>query len=97
MEIKEKLLTLFKEILGMDDISETSNIFDMGGSSLTIYKISEQAKERYGLKVNPIDIMTYPTLEKLCLFLEEGTKQKSDDDKITARKNLRNRRRREEI
>ena len=94
MEIREQLLTLFKEALEIENISEDSNIFEMGGSSLTIYKISEQAKERYGLKINPIDIMTYPTLEKLYTFLQEGNNEKSDDVKVTARRNLRNRRKR---
>lgn len=96
MELKEQLLQLFKENLETENVSENSNIFDIGGSSLTIYKISAQAKEKYGLNVSPIDIMTYPTLEKLCQFLKEGNNERSADTRITARKNLRNRRQRGE-
>ncbi|TQR45260.1 acyl carrier protein [Paenibacillus popilliae] len=97
MELREKLLLLCQENLGNDDISEQANFFDIGCSSLTIYKISEQARERYGLNISPIDMMTYPTIEKLIAYLQEGEQALKGDNlgtAITARKNLRNRRQR---
>lgn len=92
MTLKEQLMELFKDNLETENFSESSNIFDIGGSSIIVYKMSEQAKVKYGLNISPVDLMTYPTLEKLYLFLDKGEKEAFDETRIVTRRNLKNRR-----
>lgn len=70
METKEALQVLFCENLGKDRVDENDTIFDLGGTSLMIYKICEQAKERYQLQIKPIDLMMYPSIRKMSEYLE---------------------------
>lgn len=72
MNTKDILKEIFSEVLGIENVSENDNIFDMGGDSPSIYKISELIKEKNNIDIKPIDIMMYPTIEKLSEFISLG-------------------------
>jgi acyl carrier protein len=72
MNTKDILRSVFSEVLGTTELSETENIFDIGGDSIAIYKISELLKEKHDIELKPIDIMMYPTIEKLTDFIASG-------------------------
>lgn len=92
MNTKEKLKNIYAEVLGKSELNENENIFDLGGNSASVYKISAVLKEKYELEIKPIDIMMYPTIEKLAEYLESGaSKSISETDEVTIRRRSRRR------
>lgn len=92
MEIMDVLRIVFQKNLNNNEISDTDNIFDLGGNSITIYKICSELNEVYGYQLKPIDIMTYPNLSKLCACIKGDIVAEIDTSRVTQRKNLSNRR-----
>ena len=92
METMDVLRVVFQKNLNNDEISETDNIFDLGGDSITVYKICSELNEVYGYQIKPIDIMTYPNLSKLCACIKGEVASEKDTTRVTQRKNLSNRR-----
>ena len=92
METMDVLKMVFQKNLNNNVISETDNIFDLGGDSITVYKICSELNEVYGYQIKPIDIMTYPNLSKLCACIKGDAEAKKDISRVTQRKNLSNRR-----
>lgn len=68
-DLAKRIKTAFCETLGKDDINETDNIFDMGGSSLTIFKVVHSIKDQLSVELKPVDVMTYPTVYDLSAYL----------------------------
>lgn len=68
-ELTKGIKTIFSEILGKESINETDNIFDMGGSSLTVFKVVHSIKNQLSVELKPVDVMTYPTVYDLSAYL----------------------------
>ncbi|MBR6393397.1 MAG: acyl carrier protein [Ruminococcus sp.] len=79
MNTKDMLKEIFSEVLNIENVSENDNIFDMGGDSPSIYRISELIKEKNNIEIKPIDIMMYPTIEKLSEFISSGGNGSSEN------------------
>ncbi len=73
--MKNKIESIWKEVLGLTEIPEDANFFDLGGTSMLTYKMCMLAKEQYGINIKPIDVMENPTLQLLTVSLEEGDEQ----------------------
>ena len=64
----------------------TYNIFDLGGNSLLIYKLSEEIKKELNLNIKPIDIMMYPNIEMLYDYLNNNNSKKEEEGLTRRRK-----------
>ena len=71
-ELQKNMLGLWREVLENQDIRLNDNIMEVGGTSLLIYKICMLASERFGIKVAPIDVMMYSSVDALTEYLEGG-------------------------
>ena len=95
MNTKEDMQILFSENLGREHVDENENIFDLGGNSLMIYRICQQAKERFRIQIKPIELMMYPSINKIAEQLDrppEADGAAGSDD--SGRNAVRRRRRR---
>ena len=61
---EEKLLQIWKNILGIEDIDINDNFFDIGGDSISAIQMQIEAI-KYGLSFEYADIFNYPTIKKL--------------------------------
>ena len=59
-------------MLGLKDVSVEDSIFELGGDSLLIFRITTLANQA-GLKVNARHFFQHRTIASICLQLEEGS------------------------
>ena len=67
---------IFSSILEVNDFSNDSTIFELGGDSINIVSIQKQIEKRYGVSLKIIDVFENNTVNKLVNFLESKNKVK---------------------
>ena len=83
--LEEKILDVFKAVLGNDDCYVDDNFFEIGGTSLSASKAVMQIKAE-GYKVEYQDIFDYQSAEELAEYLESLGKSDSNSDDENAEK-----------
>lgn len=69
---KEQLMAdLWSKLLGLKEVGVEDSIFELGGDSLLIFRITTQANQA-GLKVNARHFFQYRTIAAICAQLEEA-------------------------
>ncbi|BBL77219.1 non-ribosomal peptide synthetase [Methylomagnum ishizawai] len=63
-DIERRLLAIWRELLGRDDIGITDNFFELGGDSILSIQAASRAR-RAGLAFTPKDLFGQQTLERL--------------------------------
>jgi acyl-coenzyme A synthetase/AMP-(fatty) acid ligase/acyl carrier protein len=81
-QYEKKLLPIFRETLGSQEIGVTHNFFDAGGNSLLSIRIVNEIREKLNLSVEPLHIMQYPDIRKLAKFISSLAEGQADE-KIT--------------
>ena len=71
------LKALWENALGVPVISVDDNIFDLGGTSLTVFRLVADIKEQLSAELRPVDIMTYSTVRELADFMRKNSEDKS--------------------
>ena len=84
MIILRKRISLSKKEVYKFEVKD--NIFDLGGNSLLIYKLSEEIKKELNLNIKPIDIMMYPNIEMLYDYLNNNNNSKKEEEGLTRRR-----------
>ncbi len=64
---------LWRETLGVDDVSIHDNFFDLGGSSVLLMKAVTQLEKEHGFKLNPWE-MVFQSLEQVATVCDERMK-----------------------
>ncbi len=82
--LQGKLAEIWRETLGLDDIGQHDNFFDLGGNSLSIVKLHARLKDA-GFDTPMVKLFEHPTLAALSAHLERGPAAKSGGDKLAAR------------
>lgn len=77
--IETQLLGIWKETIGQENIGINQNFFDMGGNSLLAVHIVNLIKERLNLRVEPINLLEYPTIRSLAAFISDQGKESRSD------------------
>ncbi len=72
-DFEETLKALWENALGVPDISVDDNIFDLGGTSLTVFRLVADIKEQLSAELRPVDIMTYSTVRELAAFMRKNS------------------------
>ena len=70
---EKRLSEIWTEILGLDEVSTTDSIFEVGADSLLIFRIAARA-QRDGLPINATQIFQLRTIRALCDLLQEKSK-----------------------
>lgn len=73
--LKVSLSQIWEERLNCTDLSMDDNLFDLGGSSLTIFGIKNDIQERLQVDIAPVDIMTYATVQDLAVHIIQRQKE----------------------
>ena len=68
--LEQELLTIWKSILSLDEISINDNFFDIGGDSLCALKLQLELM-KIGYDVSYSDIFKYTTIKDLSKFIED--------------------------
>lgn len=63
-EIEEKLVEVWKNVLGKDDISINDNFFNLGGDSIKAIKVASSLAEQ-GLKLEVRNLFMHPVISRL--------------------------------
>ncbi|CBL44149.1 hypothetical protein HDN1F_05660 [gamma proteobacterium HdN1] len=82
-QIKELLRALWQELLGLEQLSDTANVFDLGARSLLVMRFANRAKE-LGIRVNVADIYDRPTVAGLAKLLEGSAQSGSSRTRTTS-------------
>ena len=87
-QLEERINKIWSKILNTEDINNNDNLFDIGGNSLTVFKIVNEIKENLAVELRPVDIMTYSTVKSLSEFIlsRSGEKRPSPAADTSVRK-----------
>lgn len=68
-ELEKTILTLWKEVLCIDQIHLDDNFFDLGGHSLGLIQINNKLSHALGFSIPLLQLFEYPTIESLARSL----------------------------
>jgi amino acid adenylation domain-containing protein len=69
-ETERKLIPIWQEVLGKEQISVTDNFFNLGGHSLKVTKVIARIQDRFGVKPDIKEFFGEPTIEYLAEYLD---------------------------
>jgi len=71
-EVEEKLVEIWKEVLGVDKVGIHDKFFELGGYSILLIKMHSQVEQIYPQRVQITDLFTYPTIAKLAELIQSS-------------------------
>ncbi|TBN04430.1 hypothetical protein EYD45_07375 [Hyunsoonleella flava] len=72
-----QLLQIWEHVLGINNISTTSNFFELGGKSLIAVKLFSIINKTFKTKLSATALLEYPSIELLSNHILSGTKSES--------------------
>ncbi|KZE43693.1 hypothetical protein AV540_24945 [Brevibacillus parabrevis] len=69
-ELEKQIAEVWRKVLKTDSIGIHSTIFDLGGTSFDVLKISKELTDQLGREVTVVTLFTYPTISMLANVLE---------------------------
>ncbi len=76
LTVKEKVLHVWSEIFGNDDIGETDNFYDMGGHSVLATQLLSRINETFNLEIGMGALLMEPTPANSLALVEEQLPRK---------------------
>ncbi|MBA2711519.1 MAG: amino acid adenylation domain-containing protein [Tatlockia sp.] len=76
-EVEEQLVSIWSQVLELEQISIKDNFFDLGGNSLLIIQLRSLIQDAFDQVVSVTDIFQYPTIQSFSKFLSGHQKQSS--------------------
>jgi amino acid adenylation domain-containing protein len=70
-ETEERLVKIWQEILGKDQVSVTDNFFEIGGHSLKATRVISQVQKEFDVNISLGTLFTNPTIEHTALEIEK--------------------------
>jgi amino acid adenylation domain-containing protein len=77
---EEVLAGIWRNVLGLKDVSVEDSIFEVGGDSLLIFRMTTMANQG-GLKITARDFFQYKTIAAICEHLESAPEDSTDNNK----------------
>lgn len=62
---EQEMATIWLNALGFDVSDPSANFMDLGGSSLLAAQVATKATEKFGSKINVVDVIVAPNLRAL--------------------------------
>lgn len=75
-DIEEKIITVWKKILGDIEINRNSKFFDVGGNSFSIVLLKEELEKYFSSTISVSDLFSYPTIALQKDFILKSEKRK---------------------
>jgi acyl carrier protein len=67
----EEFTGLCADILGVPELSGETNFFEAGGDSISAAQLAVEADERWGVRIDMLEVFTVPTLNALHAGIRE--------------------------
>ena len=83
-ETEEKLVQIWQEILGKENISIKDNFFELGGHSLKATSLTSQIHKQFEVKLALKDLFQKPILEEQAQLIQQAEKKTFNTIPITA-------------
>lgn len=68
-DMENKLIHIYKNVLGSDEMSINDNFYELGGDSIIAIKISKCIHDDLNLPIDISKVLEYPTILELCKYL----------------------------
>ena len=68
-ETERELLTIWKQVMGLDSLGVDADFFELGGHSLQATQMASRIYERFGKSINLNDLFRYSTIRNLAAYL----------------------------
>jgi acyl carrier protein len=68
---EEKLVEIWKELLGLDKIGTTDNFFDLGGHSIKLLQLISRISKEFNVRITPEVLFDYPWIEAISGEIEK--------------------------
>lgn len=86
--LEAQLATLWKSVLGLEEVGITDNFFELGGNSLLVMRLFSELESSLSFALLPTDIFTAPTIEQLATRLESIAADDTPDEIAAVAKRL---------
>jgi len=73
-DTEERILKVWKEVLGLDQLSVSDNFFEVGGDSLLMTEVLRKINQSQQPPLTIADLFSYPTVQSLAAHLSPGSK-----------------------
>jgi natural product biosynthesis luciferase-like monooxygenase protein len=83
--LEELIGGVWREVLGLPEVSVNDNFFDLGGHSLLTIQVLGRLKPRLERPVSLVDLFRYPTIKSLATFLGSAEQKNETLDESAAR------------
>lgn len=70
-QIEERLVVLWRKILGIEGLESHQNFFALGGHSLLAIDLLNEVEERLGVRLNMKDVVESPTVKQMSLAIKQ--------------------------
>jgi len=70
--VEEALAAIWCDVLGTDHVGLHDNFFDVGGHSMRLVRVAALIKQRLGLSVQLVTMLSYSTVQSLAEYLAES-------------------------
>ena len=71
--VEQRIIEIWRDVLGVDAISKFDNFFDLGGNSLRATKVTSRIREEFGIEIGLKTIFEYQNVESLAKMVESVT------------------------
>ena len=71
-ELERRIVAVWTEILGVEEIGLHDNFFDLGGSSLQVARVHQRLQEGLGLAIPVLAHFQYTTVYSFAEYLRQG-------------------------
>jgi amino acid adenylation domain-containing protein len=68
---EKRLAEIWQEVLEKDSVGPEDNFFDLGGTSLDIFKVNARIKEEFEMQIPVVSMFKYSTVRSLVRFIDE--------------------------
>lgn len=79
----EKVIAeIWKDVLGVDEISINDNFFDLGGNSLNIVQVNSKLKSTFQREIETVTLFRFTTISSLAEYLNQGAEGKEQAKQV---------------
>jgi natural product biosynthesis luciferase-like monooxygenase protein len=82
-DLEQALSTIWRDVLGVDDVPPTANFFDLGGHSLLALQVQARVREVLGHELRVVDLFRHPSVRALALHIG-GSRESAPERVVTA-------------
>jgi acyl carrier protein len=72
-ELEQKLVIIWKEVLGREEIGVDENFFEIGGHSLMVIQVMSRIFKTLNIKIDLRDVFNHPTIAELAEIVKQKT------------------------